>query len=92
MPLEAFSMMSRVWRSICVSLCLAVAACGGVESEEVDPAQGAAPASAAAVSGDSTVEAQGLPPGCGNLRQRCCEPSICYNGLECDPATRTCLY
>lgn len=38
------------------------------------------------------VSSMGYPTGCGGFRQRCCEYSACNYGLECDPASRTCLY
>jgi hypothetical protein len=79
-------MLSRVFRMACAVMCLASAAgCGGVEQE--DPAGVTDPVES---SGD--ISAQGLPPGCGAFKQTCCEGYICNTNLECDPASKRCLY
>jgi hypothetical protein len=84
-------MLSRVLRRVSLVVCLAAAAaCGGVESEEVE--QGGQTAAPAAEAEANDTSAMGPIGGCGYFRQRCCTYNVCYNGLECDPASGTCLY
>lgn len=84
-------MMPRVMKRICVVMGLALAtACGGVAPEEGAP--GESPITPAAEAPADDTSAMGPIGGCGYFQYRCCEGSVCYNGLECDPTRRVCLY
>lgn len=70
-------------------LSLGLSACGGVEEADPSNIDQATPATE---SGVNDISAMGLP-GCGAFRQTCClTGAACNYGLECDPASRTCLH
>jgi hypothetical protein len=85
-------MMPRVLKRFGVVMCLAVAAaCGGEIAEEGEPVE--VPATPAADASGGDVSAMGPIGGsCGTFQRACCEGYICYNGLECDPNRKICLY
>jgi hypothetical protein len=84
-------MRAHVMRRICFLMCMAVtAACGGVDPTEADQVgEPGVPPTAEAVSNNVSAI---LPDGCGAFKQRCCTNYVCNTGLECDPASGTCLY
>ncbi|ATB41072.1 hypothetical protein CYFUS_006534 [Cystobacter fuscus] len=83
----------RSLKSVCMLLCMAVAsACGGELPEDVNTGEGEATPMTEAVSNDTSAQGLLIPPGCGSFKQRCCADNVCYNGLECDPSSKTCLY